>query len=253
MAWQHLWASFNQSFDCFQVKEQLSKVLSHSELEDNNNDDNNDDDGDDDDNDDVQPVFFLKQEEKEEDDVMCEQEVAGNSSLPVDPIVVTEESCSGALFEAYRHLPPPAGSAKYESQSTSYTTQFEKKRGTLTHTLLNSAQSNNLPYSGGQLECRLDNCGFIIQTGRHVGRHWKTAHSGRHSLAEAVFFDAPTGKCRGLFELFPHVVVCRGCETIRKWQNNGEKSAFVFYWPKGTDSRDFNQFCCLRDSIWTPY
>ena len=114
MAWQHLWASFNQSFDCFQVKEQLSKVLSHSELEDNNNDDNNDDDDDDDDdNDDVQPVFFLKQEEKEEEDVvMCEQEVAGNSSLPVDPIVVAEESCSGegALFEEYwyPHLPPPA-------------------------------------------------------------------------------------------------------------------------------------------------
>ena len=62
--------------------------------------------------DDVQPVFFVKQEDEEEEDVMCEPDVAGNSSLPVDPIVVAEESCSGegALFEEYwyPHLPPPA-------------------------------------------------------------------------------------------------------------------------------------------------
>ena len=87
------------------MKEQLINVIiSHREVKDIDGDDGEDDD--------VQPVFFVKQEDEEEEDVMCEPDVAGNSNLPVDPIVVAEESCSGegALFEEYwyPHLPPPA-------------------------------------------------------------------------------------------------------------------------------------------------
>ena len=83
----------------------------------------------------------------------------------------------------------------------------EKKKGKLPHTS---------PYSGGQLECRLDNCGFIIQSAQQINLHWKLAHSGGHSLSEAVFMEARTGQHRGLFDLFPYVVVCRACETIRE-------------------------------------
>ena len=82
---------------------------------------------------------------------------------------------------------------------------------------------NSLHYAGGPLVCRLDGCGFRVSIANGVSRHWRTAHLGRQSLAAAVFLEEWTGKCRGLFDLFPHVVICRVCEAIRKGETVGEK------------------------------
>jgi hypothetical protein len=42
-------------------------------------------------------------------------------------------------------------------------------------------------------------------------------------MAEAVFFEISTGQRRGLFELFPFVVVCQKCEVIRHVKEDGSR------------------------------
>jgi hypothetical protein len=71
-------------------------------------------------------------------------------------------------------------------------------------------------YKGGSLVCSPNDCNHVLQQINHVLPHWRYKHKSR-SLIDAVFMEERTGQRRGLFDLFPHVITCLVCKTIRNY------------------------------------
>jgi hypothetical protein len=69
------------------------------------------------------------------------------------------------------------------------------------------------------LVCGMASCGAPISHLKRVAIHWSQCHSQK-SLLKAVFLEVETGRKLDLLDLFPYVILCRVCKTVRHEKKN---------------------------------